>query len=307
MEISIVTWDDAQSALRHIRQTVFIEEQLVPADLEWDSKDKIAVHLLGKEGNRPVACARIESDGKLGRVAVLKDYRKHGWGSRILRAAEEYLIKQRKPKIYLNSQANSYSFYFQNGYRPGEEMFWDANIPHVRMQKVLSRPSSSSHAFILGMDDENHYSDQPAACPVWFQIGSSQSRRAIDIRINDLAHPVFNNAFCVENLSAFIRQSHQTQIRVLINSEIPGLSEHPLLLTQQRLSSRFKIRCVEAPNAREQHDNQVLFDLKGHMRFDYHSTYCNFDNKLSVSRHKVHFEQAWAQSKQLIEGRRLSL
>ena len=61
MEISFVNWDEAQSALRHIRQTVFVEEQQVPEDLEWDSDDKVAVHLLGKEGNRAVACARLTS------------------------------------------------------------------------------------------------------------------------------------------------------------------------------------------------------------------------------------------------------
>jgi predicted GNAT family N-acyltransferase len=307
MEINTVTWEEAQSALRLIRQKVFVEEQQVPEDLEWDSVDKIATHLLGKEGNRPVACARITHEGKLGRLAVLKEYRKHGWGSRQLRAAEQYLLEQKKPKLYLNSQANSYYFYFQCGYRPEPEMFWDANIPHIRMQKILNRPSSLSNTYLLGLDEESHYSDQPAASAVWFQIGSSQSRRAIDIIINDLAHPVFNNTFCVENLSQFVRQSRQTQVRVLINKEIPGLSEHPLLLTQQRLSSRFLIQRIEDSTNKELNSNQVLFDLAGHLRFDYQSSYCNFNNKISVSRHKVHFEQEWAKSKNLIEGRKLSI
>jgi predicted GNAT family N-acyltransferase len=307
MEINIVSWEEAQSALRLIRQKVFVEEQQVPEDLEWDGTDKIAAHLLGKEGNRPVACARLTMDGKLGRLAVLKENRKHGWGNRLLKAAEQYLTEQKKPKLYLNSQANSYYFYFQAGYRPGEEMFWDANIPHIRMQKILNRPSSVNNTYLLGLDDESHYSDQPAASPVWFQIGSSQSRRSIDIIINDLAHPVFNNSFCVDNLSQFIRQSQRTEVRVLINKEIPGLSEHPMMLTQQRLSSRFKIRCIEDAGSKELKTNQILFDLSGSLRFDYQSSYCNFNNKISVSRHKVHFEQEWAKSKSLIEGRRLSI
>jgi predicted GNAT family N-acyltransferase len=307
MEINFVTWDEAQAALRHIRQKVFVEEQQVPEELEWDTEDKLTTHILGKEGNRPVACARIHKDGKLGRLAVLKDYREHGWGGRILRAAEQHLLDQRKSKIYLNSQANSYLFYFRNGYRPSEEMFWDANIPHIRMHKILNRSNPLGNTFLLGEDDENHVSEQPAACPVWFQIGSSQSCREIIIRIDDLSHPVFNNTFCVENLSVFIRQSHQTQIRVLINKEIPGLSEHPLLLLQQRMSSRFKVRCINTPINKEHHGNQILFDLKGHMRFDYRATYCNFNNRLSVSRHRVHFEQEWGLSKQLVEGRMLNV
>jgi predicted GNAT family N-acyltransferase len=306
MEIKTVTWDDAQSSLRLIRQRVFIEEQLVPEDLEWDAEDKTAVHILGKEGNRPVACARILKDGQLGRLAVLKDYRKHGWGRRILNAAEQHLKAQKKNKLYLNAQANSYKFYFNNGYRPSDDMFWDADIPHIRMQKILNRPNSASKTYILGSDEDSHNSDQTAASPAWFQIASRQARREISIQINDLAHPLFNNAACIANLSEFIRQSHRTQIRVLINKEIPGLSEHPLLQLQQRMSSRFKIRVVHLPTNKEAHSNQIIFDLAGYLRFDYHTSFCNFSNRLSVSRHKVHFEQYWANSRQLIEGRKLN-
>jgi predicted GNAT family N-acyltransferase len=307
MEISIVTWDDAQSALRLIRQKVFIDEQQVPEELEWDTDDKTAIHFLGKEGNRPVACARILKDGKLGRLAVLKDYRKHGWGGRILRAAEQYLKAEKKNKLYLNGQANSYYFYFKNGYRPSEEMFWDANIPHIRMQKILNRPNPASETYILGADEDNHYSDQPAASPVLFQIASSQSRRQIDIQITDLSHPLFNNAACIANLGDFIRQSRRTQIRILINKEIPGLSEHPLLQLHHRMSSRFKIRTVDLPNNREAYGNQILFDITAYMKFDYKTTHCNFSNRLSTSRHQAHFEQYWASSKQLVEGRKLSV
>jgi predicted GNAT family N-acyltransferase len=307
MEVNTVSWDDAHSALRLIRQKVFVEEQSVPEDLEWDSDDKTAIHLLGKEGNRPVACARILKGGKLGRLAVLKDYRQHGWGGRILRAAEQLLKDQQKNKITLNAQANSYHFYFKNGYRPSEEMFWDANIPHVRMQKILNRPNPASKTYLLGEDEENHYSDQPAASPVWFQVGASQCRREIDIQISDLAHPLFNNAACIANLGAFIRQSRHTNVRVLINKEIPGLSEHPLLQLQHRMSSRFKIRAVDMVNKKETYGNQILFDLSGYLKFDYQTSFCNFGNRLSVSRHRVHFEQHWAASRQLIEGRRLSI
>ena len=307
MEINTVTWDDAQSSLRLIRQNVFIDEQQVPEDLEWDAEDKTAVHILGKEGNRPVACARILKDGQLGRLAVLKDYRKHGWGGRILKTAEQYLKDLHKNKLYLNAQANSYEFYFNNGYRPSEELFWDANIPHIRMQKILNRPNPASKTYQLGSDEDNHYSEQPAASPVWFQIGSRQSRREIDIQINDLAHPLFNNVACIANLSEFIRQSHRTQVRVLINKEIPGLSEHPLLQLQQRMSSRFKVRSVHLPTNKEAYGNQILFDLIGYLKFDYQTSYCNFSNRLSVSRHKVHFEQYWASSRELIEGRKLNV
>lgn len=293
MEISIVSWDDAETALRLIRQKVFIEEQQVPEELEWDSLDKQAIHFLGKEGNRPVACARVLKDGQLGRLAVLKDYRSHGWGGRILKAAEHYLLDKKQSKLFLNSQANSYPFYFKYGYRPTEEMMWDANIPHLQLQKILQRPDPVSTPYMLGLDSDNHTSELAIASAVWFQIGSSQCRREINLHINDLAHPLFNNASCLANLATFIKQSRQTHIKVLINKEPAGLSEHPLLQLQHRMSSRIKVRVLNQLNNHEAHHNLIIFDLSGYLRFDYKTTLCNFNNRPSVSRHRSNFEKLW--------------
>jgi predicted GNAT family N-acyltransferase len=308
MNISTVTWEDAHSALRLIRQQVFIEEQQIPEELEWDSGDQIAIHFLGKEGNRPVACARLFKDGKLGRLAVLKDCRGKGWGQRILQAAEQHLLDQKKSKLSLESQANSYQFYFKYGYRPTEDMSWDANIPHLHMQKLLLNPNPTSNTYRLGEDENHHHSGQPAASSVWFQIGSSQCRREINIQINDLTHPLFHNATCISNLSKFIRESRHTHVRVLINKEVPGLSEHPLLRLQQRMSSRLKVRALLLmPSNKETNRNQILFDQSGYLEFNYKTTDCNFSNRISVKRYRIDFEKNWEESTELIEGRTLNL
>jgi predicted GNAT family N-acyltransferase len=307
MEISIVSWDSAESSLRLIRKKVFIEEQQVPENLEWDGLDKQAIHILGKEGNHPVACARITKNETLGRVAVLKDYRGHGWGDRLIRAAEQHLLKHNKVRLNLSAQANSYFFYFKNGYRFDTKMIWDAGIPHLQMTKILSRPNPATNTFILGEDQENHYSEDPVAVPVWFQIACQQARREIEIQIKDLAHPVFNNTNCLDNLRKFIRDSHQRKVRILINQEIPGLSEHPLMQLQQRMSSRILVRCLPMKSDGDNYGNHICFDSSAYMRFDYRSVYCSFDNRLSVKRHKDVFQQNWELSKQLIEGRTLRI
>lgn len=307
MEVNFVSWDEAEAALRNIRQKVFVEEQNVPSNMEWDADDKRAIHVLGKEGNRPVACARIVNGNYLGRVAVLKDYRGHGWGSRLIRAAEQHLVEKRKGRLSLNAQANSYEFYLSHGYQPEDEMMWDANIPHIKMSKLLNRRSAAGDKYILKKDSESHSSELPVASAVWFQLGSIQARREIIMQINDLAHPVFNNENCVSNIAKFIRESRQRKVRILINQEIPGLSEHPLLQLQQRMSSRLLIRTINMETDSDNIGNHVLFDLSGHLRFDYRNSYCCFYNPLAVSRHRVHFERYWVKSKQLVEGRRLKL
>ena len=307
MEVTFVTWDEAESALRNIRQKVFVEEQNVPSDLEWDADDKQAIHVLGKEGNRPVACARIVKSSYLGRVAVLKDYRGHGWGGRLIRATEQYLTEKKKNRLSLMAQANSYQFYFSNGYRPESEMVWDADIPHVNMSKILNRPSPANKTYTLKEDGDIHTSELPAASSVWFQIASCQAQRQIDIQIKDLNHPVFNNANCVANISQFLRASNQRTVRILINEEIPGLSEHPLLKLHHRMSSRLLVRCIRMKVDADNIGNHILFDLSGHLKFNYKISECCFSNAIAVRRHKMKFEEYWEQSSELIEGRRLKL
>ena len=149
MEIKVVDWSDARSALTHIRQKVFVEEQAVPESLEWDAQDSNAVHFLGKEGNRPVACARLLKGDKLGRVAVLKEYRHHGWGSRLIKAAEQYLIEHKRNRLNLSAQARAYNFYFENGFRPEARYEWDADIPHIGLSKHLNRTAPTGSPFFL--------------------------------------------------------------------------------------------------------------------------------------------------------------
>lgn len=302
MEIKIVDWSEGRTALSNIRQKVFIEEQQVPSELEWDAEDSSATHFLGKEGNRPVACARLLKDGKLGRVAVLRDYRHHGWGSRLLRAAEAHLKELKRNRIYLDAQAASYMFYFENGYRPDQEMFWDANIPHIRLSKILNRPSSASQQYILGQDEKLHKSEQPAASAVWFQLAANSAHREINIRLHDEAHPLFNNAACISTLSRFLLSSNQSQIRLLLSREIPGISEHPLLQLQQRTSSRFKVKLNDKNTL-----NHITFDLKGYLDFDYRASRCCFNNRLTVSKQRENFVQLWEDAQQAKEAKRLHI
>lgn len=302
MELKLVEWNDAKSILRNIRTRVFIEEQNVPEELEWDGEDSAAMHIVGQEGNRPVACARIFPDGKLGRIAVLKAYRGHGWGNRILRFAEQHMEGNRGNRVYLDAQAAAYAFYFRNGYRPEEEMFWDADIPHLRMSKVLNRPDSKSQQYHLREDDTRYESDQPAAAPAWFQIAAGASRRSIIIRIHDLNHPLFNNTSCISELTGFIRRSDRSHIKLIISHEIPGLSEHPLLHLQHRMSSRFDVKINE-----QNEINQILFDDAGYLNYDYEKSACCFYDPGITKRHRSRFDQLWGTASSPVEGRRLKI
>lgn len=79
------------ASIRHVRSTVFIDEQRVPSELEFDDRDGRCRHVLALDGNAPVGTGRLDLDygGKIGRVAVLATHRKSGVGRAIMERLHE--------------------------------------------------------------------------------------------------------------------------------------------------------------------------------------------------------------------------
>jgi predicted GNAT family N-acyltransferase len=137
IQIARVTWRDAESDLRAIRTPVFIKEQSVAPEFEWDDMDAGAVHLLAKIGDKPVSCLRIIDYHKIGRMAVLKQWRGMGLGSLLLLEAIEICKQQGSKIITLSAQRHAIGFYLKIGFKVISETYLDAGIPHVDMQLVL--------------------------------------------------------------------------------------------------------------------------------------------------------------------------
>lgn len=132
-------WVRDREALRQVRETVFVQEQNVPLDMEWDEDDAAALHALAEDthGN-PVGTGRLTADGHVGRMAVMKDWRGRGVGAAVLdfltRAARARGIRE----IVLNAQVSAIRFYERFGYTVEGEEFMDAGIPHRRMRRRLT-------------------------------------------------------------------------------------------------------------------------------------------------------------------------
>jgi predicted GNAT family N-acyltransferase len=123
-----------------IRMRVFVKEQKVPAEIELDEDDAHAMHLLALVGEKAVGTARIVFHGgraKIGRMAVVKTYRKNGVGRRLLRRAVA-IARRRTPRtIYLNAQVAVIGFYEKMGFQCRGPIFDEAGIPHRKM--ILKR------------------------------------------------------------------------------------------------------------------------------------------------------------------------
>ena len=137
--ITVQTPTDRE-ACYDIRKIVFVEEQAVPLELEMDEYDETATHFLLRDGDTPLATARLlDKHGlaKIGRVAVLQEARGCGLGLLLMRAVLEEARRQGFTEAVLDSQTYAIPFYERLGFVAEGEEFDDAGIPHYLMRRVL--------------------------------------------------------------------------------------------------------------------------------------------------------------------------
>ena len=139
--VGVVDWALAEQPIRNIRATVFILEQAVPEDSEWDGLDPRCAHVLAwNDAGEAVGTARMQANGTIGRMAVLKDWRGRGVGRALLHALLDLATKRGLPRVTLSAQTHALGFYERAGFHVIGELFMDAGIPHRKMVKDLIAP-----------------------------------------------------------------------------------------------------------------------------------------------------------------------
>jgi predicted GNAT family N-acyltransferase len=133
-----VNWDVSREALRAIRRVVFVEEQNVPEELEWDDADERSYHVLAcTPDNLAIGTGRLLLNCEVGRMAVLREWRRRGVGSAILKALLRLAEKEGCGTVELNAQTHAIGFYEKHGFAAVGREFLDAGILHRRMQIKL--------------------------------------------------------------------------------------------------------------------------------------------------------------------------
>lgn len=138
-EIRLGTWTELQAFAQSIRHKVFIVEQNVPVELEWDDMDPICVHAVAFDASgQAVGTGRLLPDGHIGRMAVLPTARGTGVGSAILLALMRQAEQRGDQSVLLNAQTYAQAFYRKHGFVAYGDEFMDAGIPHVQMRYSFS-------------------------------------------------------------------------------------------------------------------------------------------------------------------------
>lgn len=142
VDVALGSWRDLGEAATVIRRQVFVEEQHIPADMEWDSADAACLHALARNHfGMPLATGRllehVPGVAKIGRMAVLRPMRGTQIGRQVLDALMAEAKRQGYREVLLHAQLSAENFYLRAGFQRRGEPFEEAGIGHVEMVRAL--------------------------------------------------------------------------------------------------------------------------------------------------------------------------
>lgn len=136
MQVVIGDWDSLREHAQDLRVEVFVVEQGVPIELEWDEGDEVSMHAVAFDAEGlPVATGRLLPDGHIGRMAVRKSARGQGIGSRVLEALLAEARRLGYGRLVLHAQTHAIDFYRKHGFMEEGDEFLEAGIPHRLMTR----------------------------------------------------------------------------------------------------------------------------------------------------------------------------
>ncbi len=321
------SWSEHEEVLKDIRRQVFIEEQEIPREIEWDGMDEEATHFLAlNEAGAYVGTARFLPSGQIGRMAVLPTHRNHGVGRMLLDAAIDHARASSYYGVFLHAQDYVSGFYDKAGFTAVGSPFVEAGITHVKMTRefvvdfdppqVDSAPElaqvreTSDEMIPQPVPEQAIQLDAEVECREQILALSQHARRTIRIYSQELDPALYDDVAYAEFLSQFARRNAYTHVRILIHDSTRMVqSGHRLLNLKYRLPSKIQIKLVPEEQLREQ---RAFLLLDGHgilylPKFYEPIGFADYDNAPLVQQFTNEFDAFWNRGREDPNLRRLAL
>jgi len=140
MEVIMAVTPEDQALVFELRKRIFVDEQGVPEENEFDEYESVSRHFLALDQGVPVGAGRLREyrgEAKIERVCVLNSLRKAGAGRQIMEAMESEARRMGLTRARLHAQTQAAGFYQRIGYLPASGIFMEENIPHILMIREL--------------------------------------------------------------------------------------------------------------------------------------------------------------------------
>ncbi len=302
-----VAWSHSadRDALGLVRRRVFIEEQQVPEELEWDEHDSVSDHLLAEdEHGTPIGCARLLPDFHIGRMAVLPPWRGQGVGTRLLEQAISRSRERGAEAVALCAQTHAQPFYQRFGFVSEGLPYMDAGIPHRDMRLRLVSPTAvpvegppgefaghhlgQTHA-ALRLDRRRHYEELLLRM-------AQQATHQLYIFTPSLDPWLFASEALQRACFDLARRSRRSHVFLVVHDTRTAVQQGSRLIElAKNLSSYVQIR-----NPGEEHrDDQrtlIIADQCGYILRRAPGRYegeADFNNPRTTQRHLEYFQRVW--------------
>jgi predicted GNAT family N-acyltransferase len=322
-QVRMVDWETCD-ALRVIRQAVFIDEQRIEPELEWDADDRLAVHFLLTHGGHAAGTARLLADGHIGRVAILRAFRGVGLGERLMRDVMDQARRLGHQRFLLSAQTYAQDFYRRLGFETDGEEYLEAGIAHVAMvweydpQNLPPIDFASPGRFRIHNPEEAPRQRFVADLPCRLGDGresiqcdevqahhhachmAQQVRRELLIQGADQAAWLFNQRDFIDSCEQLIATRSRCRIRVLLQDVPQDFTlGHSLVKLAHRFPSMCDIRRVHPELARDSQvymlaDDDGIFMLP---RKQHRAGFVRYQSPDQVRRWAGSFEELWSTSR----------
>lgn len=315
-QVDRVTWKDAEDDLRTLREFIFIREQNVPPELEWDGKDEDCIHLLARDSKgRPIGTSRMTADGHIGRMAVLRAWRNKGVGSTMLTALTTIARARQLPRVQLDAQIQAIEFYQRYDFKTQGDEFMDAGIPHKHMTRVLPSLNESKNIKdlqnqILGENRELIRLESRDDNRLAANRMVEQGQLSLLLFTPNLDPRIFDTNEFIEAVKKLALVSKHSKIYILIQDPSAAVTRgHRIVELARKISSHIFINRADEED-HDRVDSFMVVDETGVIHRPYAERYegsVEFNNLGRARLLTKEFKDAWERSVPEPELRRLHL
>ena len=300
--------------LRHVRETVFVAEQQVPLEEEWDELDPRCHHVIARDlQGQPIGTGRLTPEHKIGRMAVLREWRGRGVGDAMLVALIDQARTRGWTEVSLNAQVSAEGFYARHGFQAYGERFMEAGIEHQAMRRSLEPMSSEGRVTASARGPSQPLQDftslhEATAATVALVQGA---RRGIRLYSRDLEPVLYAQPAVLDAFRQFAIAGTGGVVQVILQEPATAHGAiHPLLTLAQRLTTAFQFRTPVDPVDLQYPSAFLVNDRDGYLFRGIGSRFEGDWSPALPSRNRQlseHFGRVWERSRPCTELRSLGI
>jgi predicted GNAT family N-acyltransferase len=306
-------WTTDFDGLRAVREQVFVIEQQVPEDEEVDALDPRARHVIARDSlDRPIGTGRLTPQHKIGRMAVLSEWRGRGVGEALLHALLDQARALTYPSVELHAQIHAIAFYEKFGFVCIGEEFIECDIAHRTMRLDLT-PSATREARPLPPKPEARplvATDRQQAVTAIAEL-LADAAHEIAIYTRDLDPDLLDIPAILDAIKRIALSGRRARVRILVQDPRKPISDgHRLIAIAQRLPSVIEFRVPQDEHDRQYASAFLINDRRGYLFRLLASRNEGEGSTYAPGRHaqlREYFDQVWERSAPSEELRPLAI